>query len=104
MVDDFVRLQNNQCILIIHYYIHYSVYFGTFWIFNADSLSDSLLFPSSYLIWPIFFSKFIALLNYSGIEALGKVRGAAASMGHSFLKRVREVKDGVPLEKVAGNM
>lgn len=42
--------------------------------------------------------------NSSGIEALGKIRGAAASMGHCFLKRVKEMKDGVPLEKVAGNM
>lgn len=40
----------------------------------------------------------------SGIEALAKVRGAAASMGHSFLKRMKELRDGVPIGKVAGNM
>lgn len=46
----------------------------------------------------------IFLLNFSGIEALGKVRGAVAGMGKSFLKRLKELKDGVPIGKVAANM
>lgn len=41
---------------------------------------------------------------YSGIEALGKVRGAVASMGKSFMKRVRELRAGEKIEVVAGRV
>lgn len=40
----------------------------------------------------------------SGIEALAKIDGTVASMGKSFLERLRELKEGTPLEVVAGNM
>lgn len=42
--------------------------------------------------------------NFSGIEALAKVDGAIPEYGKGFLEKVKEYKEGEPIEKIAASM
>lgn len=52
----------------------------------------------------VFSTNFHSFRIYSGMEALGKVRGDVARMGLSFLERLKELRDGAPIGEVAGKM
>lgn len=49
-------------------------------------------------------STFHLLWFNTGIEALGNIEETVASMGKSFLERLKDLKEGTPLEVVAGDM